>query len=655
MADYTVVEPHMEYFERTDGDYLQFLERCGRTCYKSEDRICEGSAEKLLTSITKRGHLSVLEHENNLLYMNFDEPQHVSEAFYNFVVTNPFFAFRITVGNTDMLVSGNIRMWMEFLRDYEWKNQVWYQKIEWCLHKQWPFFFPREGINPQDEMIILDPNPVTNKSELKPADMKKHMCMTYKLVGSRAMSHQLVRHRLCSFCVDGEAITELTVEGRSVSNGRKFKQIKKRTIKQLFKMKQTPHGRSRLKLVMINCLNEKTGQITRNKILDVVYSGKKPCISIKTEDGYEIKTTKDHLFLTPNGWLRLEKVLERDLPVSTNGIDMPDIEWLREEYLVKNRTRKNIADEIGISDSWLGKYIKQCNLQKPKSMHPNKKPGHGVKGMHGEEGRKAISERMKGSGNHRWRGGITAEAVQIRADNISKEFRQEIYTKDDFTCRLCYTRGGKLTLHHIVPVWQDKSLVGEPNNLITLCRQCHCKINGHEHEYTDYFSALKPIEPRPNIKKSDSRKFAKFSKIIKSTETEPIDTYDIIMSDPHHNFVANGFVVHNSQESQRFCDYGKKGFQFISPPAAEEKFNEDMVDGYDTYLHWRELGLKPEDARFAIPGGCKTEVTTSCTLSNWGWIFSQRADNNHAQWEIKSITQDIKNHQKEVVPEVFSG
>ena len=42
---------------------LQKLERCGRVCYKSEDKIAEGSAEKFIGMILKSGHESVLEHE----------------------------------------------------------------------------------------------------------------------------------------------------------------------------------------------------------------------------------------------------------------------------------------------------------------------------------------------------------------------------------------------------------------------------------------------------------------------------------------------------------------------------------------------------------------------------------------------------------------
>lgn len=41
---------------------LEHLEACGRVCYKSEDKTGDGSAEKFLAGIIKRGHEAVLEH-----------------------------------------------------------------------------------------------------------------------------------------------------------------------------------------------------------------------------------------------------------------------------------------------------------------------------------------------------------------------------------------------------------------------------------------------------------------------------------------------------------------------------------------------------------------------------------------------------------------
>lgn len=48
--------------EHVTPDALQLIERAGRTCYKSEDKITDGSAEKFVRMLIKRGHEAMLEH-----------------------------------------------------------------------------------------------------------------------------------------------------------------------------------------------------------------------------------------------------------------------------------------------------------------------------------------------------------------------------------------------------------------------------------------------------------------------------------------------------------------------------------------------------------------------------------------------------------------
>lgn len=45
-------------------DIIKKVEYACRTCYRSQDKITEGSAEKLIRSCIERGHESVLEHAN---------------------------------------------------------------------------------------------------------------------------------------------------------------------------------------------------------------------------------------------------------------------------------------------------------------------------------------------------------------------------------------------------------------------------------------------------------------------------------------------------------------------------------------------------------------------------------------------------------------
>ena len=58
-----IIKPSVEIMSPLDADYiLKHLEMCGRVCYKSEDKIGEGSAEAILANILKRGHEAVIEH-----------------------------------------------------------------------------------------------------------------------------------------------------------------------------------------------------------------------------------------------------------------------------------------------------------------------------------------------------------------------------------------------------------------------------------------------------------------------------------------------------------------------------------------------------------------------------------------------------------------
>ena len=61
----TVVKPTYNWPETTIDMFpylVEHIERCGRICYKSENRITSGSAEQFVKRIRRSGHESVLEH-----------------------------------------------------------------------------------------------------------------------------------------------------------------------------------------------------------------------------------------------------------------------------------------------------------------------------------------------------------------------------------------------------------------------------------------------------------------------------------------------------------------------------------------------------------------------------------------------------------------
>lgn len=124
-----------------------------------------------------------------------------------------------------------------------------------------------------------------------------------------------------------------------------------------------------------------------------------------------------------------------------------------------------------------------------------------------------------------------------------------------------------------------------------------------------------------------------------------------------HQLVRHRLAAY-SQESQRYCNYGKKGFQFIVPPSVKGKdfegqFVAEAVAAYEAYNRMVAYGLKPEDARMLLPNCCKTEVVTTYTLDVWKHVFEHRANNPKAQWQIRGIMQGIQKEFQKLLPEVF--
>lgn len=58
-----IVEPSVKIeSDITQQEAMELIERAGRVCYKSEDKITDKSAEKFIRSVLLRGHESVIEH-----------------------------------------------------------------------------------------------------------------------------------------------------------------------------------------------------------------------------------------------------------------------------------------------------------------------------------------------------------------------------------------------------------------------------------------------------------------------------------------------------------------------------------------------------------------------------------------------------------------
>lgn len=93
---------------------------------------------------------------------------------------------------------------------------------------------------------------------------------------------------------------------------------------------------------------------------------------------------------------------------------------------------------------------------------------------------KCWHEFNRGDNHPQWNAEMTDEERAIRNGLKRdlpeyKNWRRNVFTRDNYTCRACGARGVRLNAHHIIPWSVDVSLRYEISNGITLCESCHKK------------------------------------------------------------------------------------------------------------------------------------------------------------------------------------
>ena len=85
-----------------------------------------------------------------------------------------------------------------------------------------------------------------------------------------------------------------------------------------------------------------------------------------------------------------------------------------------------------------------------------------------------------GENNPKWKGGVTPEHKKVRWSQKYKDFREEIFKRDKYTCKDCKRKrkpGDRviLNVHHIKPFAKYEKLRFVKSNVVTLCKECHKK------------------------------------------------------------------------------------------------------------------------------------------------------------------------------------
>lgn len=101
------------------------------------------------------------------------------------------------------------------------------------------------------------------------------------------------------------------------------------------------------------------------------------------------------------------------------------------------------------------------------------------------------------------------------------------------------------------------------------------------------------------------------------------------------------------QQSQRYAKVETDSMDwYVIPPSIREddmKCVEYEVAMYQCAKHYNSLlkkGVKPEDARFALPEATKTEIVATMNLREFASFYALRTD-KAAQWEIRELAKEM--------------
>lgn len=197
-----IIEPYAQIlFSDTSYDPMRCIEKAGRTCYKSEDKMTEDSAPEFVSRMIRSGHGAMLEHGSILLQMDHDIFDLLSCV--KWAMTNDGLPCYLRFTNRDDVVSGNVRAWREFIdRLYltgDYGEPVYPEALSPLL-AEYPELFP-EAVEKFPKMADLD----STVSRIIHADMLDresrftHQYIMTRWICDRGVSHELVRHRPASF------------------------------------------------------------------------------------------------------------------------------------------------------------------------------------------------------------------------------------------------------------------------------------------------------------------------------------------------------------------------------------------------------------------------------------------------------------------------
>ncbi len=462
--------------------------------------------------------------------------------------------------------------------------------------------------------------------------------------------------------------------------------------------------RARLEKMKLRSVDERTGEIIHTSVTDVWESGVKPVFKVTLDNGHTLTMSKDHRCLTDAGWLSLEQATrlrvgptgavtwDASAPaLSVNGLPAyRDPNWLSARR-AEGLSVTEIAERAGCSYHNIRKYLKVFQLQFSTGER-GRLSGMSQRGTRRHIGKRvptakfldAVRKARSGPASNFWKGGITTDRANI--GRWTTQVAQRVHARFGFRCAVC-SGTDRLHAHHLDPVWHNADREMDEGNLVSLCHPCHKRVHADnlELELLEAVDAAAPLheffvgkarQPRPREKKlpATTRLVRQFARIESIEYLGEQPTYDIEVAGPFHNFVANGFVVHNSvnEYSGRYSlmpmlfytpteeqlqTQSKSNNQGRSGTSVPEATYQEALRRWETirkesqsaYEWMTGETVARELARIDLPLSTYTQWYWKIDLHNLLHFLKLRVD-RHAQWEIQEYGRVMAGVLKRVAP-----
>ncbi len=197
-----ILDPSFTILDNLDRQSLAArVEYCGRVCYKSEASIDAHSAGPFVRRMLQRQHSSVFEMAMLSLDIRLRDEAQLAALF----ARQPRF-LQISLPGQDktrLLLTGSIRALRDFLQG---EQDALRDALGAFLLARHPLFFADvvPAAAQTDAGIEIRKLPLAAVEELPPALLAEHRFLAVRFVVNRAVSHELVRHRRCSFLQESQ-------------------------------------------------------------------------------------------------------------------------------------------------------------------------------------------------------------------------------------------------------------------------------------------------------------------------------------------------------------------------------------------------------------------------------------------------------------------